>query len=145
MARYFLTFLIIVLVGLFQTTIWSFNFLLLVILILSLSLSAEESLTFAFLGGFILDLFSGGRLGFSSLGFVLITFLLQAYNRRFSFQNPFLVFAFSLLAYFLFSWLTQRSVIWWEGLALAILVLALRSLAPFLFKPSNQEQLKIEL
>lgn len=145
MTRYFLTFLIIVLVVLFQTTIWSFNFLLLVILILSLSLNTQESLIWAFLGGLILDLFSGGRLGFSSLGFVLITFLLQAYHRRFSFQNPFLVFTFSVLAYLLFTAIIQKPWIWWEGLALAVLALVLRSLAPFLFKPSNQEQLKIEL
>lgn len=141
--RYFLIFLLILGMALFQTTVWSFNFLLLAVLIFSLAFEEKVSFTLAFLSGFLLDLLGGGVLGFSSLSFVLVSFLLITYRRRFSFQNPFSCFVFALLSYLLFSVVTRSQFSLWEGLFLSIFLVLFRLLLPFLFQNQNPNQLKV--
>lgn len=142
--QYFFFFLAILLVTIFQTTIFGFNFLLALVLISALAFSPATSLTLAFLVGFILDLFSGGGWGYSSLGFVLISFLVILYRQRFSFQNPLFVLGITLVSYFLFSLVGQKTANFLEGFFLGVLVVILRLLAPFLFKiGQDQEKLKL--
>lgn len=155
--RYFLIFLLILGMAFFQTTLWGFNFLLLAVLIFSLAFEEKVSLTLAFLSGLLLDLLSGGPpaggLGFSSLSFVLVSFLLITYRRRFSFKNPFSCFVFALVSYFLFSLVTRNSFNLWEGLFLGIFLVLFRLFlpvspgdsqgGPFLFHKQNPDQLKI--
>lgn len=140
-----LIFLAILVIGLFQTTIWGFNFLLLIVLVLSLILPAGASLFWAFLAGLILNLLGGEPLGYSSLGFLLPNFLLLAYRQRFSFQNPLFVFVFSFISYLLFTFVSQKPINLFEGVILAISIVIFRFLAPFLFEVQNPKQLKLEV
>lgn len=145
--RFFLYFLTILFLAFFQTVVWDyFNFLLVLILTASLLFSASRALLLAYLAGLFLDLFSGMRLGLSSLSFLLPSFLLTLYRQRFSFQNPILIFIMAFGAAFLFSLTSGQAFNPLEAILLACLMIVFRFLFPFLFKSEEeQEQFKLKV
>lgn len=138
--RYFLFLLTVLAVAFFQAVVWNFNFLLLLVLVSSLLFSPSRSLFLAFLAGIFLDLFSGAKMGFSSLAFLFPCFLLSLYRQRFSLQNPVLIFLVTFVASFLFAFIVRQSFAWFEGLILAFLMLGFRLLLPFLFVSEEERQ-----
>lgn len=143
--RDFLILVLIFLAALFQTTIWGFNFLLLMVLMASLARGEAFSLSFAFLAGLSLDLLAGSGLGFSSLAFVLISFLVWFSRQGFSFQNPLSCFALGAVSALLFSFLVRKPVSLGEGFLLGVFFLGLRFFFPLWFKRQNEEPLRLEV
>lgn len=144
MKKVFLILAIIFLVF-FQTLIWDFNFLLVLVLVVTLGVSGNLALSLAFFAGLFLDFFGGMRLGFSSLGFLLPTFLLILYRQRFSFQNPILVFLMTGFYYSLFLLITGRSLNFVEAGAILFLVMIFRFLFPFLFAGEEEKKGRLRL
>lgn len=144
--RFFLYFLAILFLAFFQAVVWDFNFLLVLVLTASLLFSGTRALFLAYLAGLFLDLFSGARLGLSSLGFLAPSFLLTLYRQRFSFQNPILIFVMTFGVAFLFSFMSGHSFNPLEAIFLACLMIVFRFLFPFLFKSEEErEQFKLKL
>ncbi len=145
MTKYFLLFLAILPVAFLQAVVGSFNFLLVLILIATFLLSPTKALTAAFLAGVIFDLFSGGRVGYSSLGFLVPSFLIIIYRRRFSLGNPFLLIGIILASYVIVSFATGKPLVWFEGLVLVAIVLILRFLIPSAFQGEQEREQRLRL
>ena len=97
------SFLIIIFLAFVQTTIIPFNLVLLVVICLAVLLSPRSGLTWAFLAGLILDLTSGQTLGFSSLIFLTIAFLINLYKSKFKAANFIYLLPFTLFSVWFYS------------------------------------------
>lgn len=135
----------IIFLAIFQNLVWDFNFLLVFVLVATLGFSGNFALILAFLAGLFLDLLGGAKLGFSSLGFLLPTFLLILYRQRFSFQNPLLILFLTLAYYALFSLITTRPFNSLEGAVLLALVMVFRFLVPSLFQGEPEKEPRLKL
>ena len=77
----------VVLLVLLQTAVIDFNLLLVLLLSLALLGKEKEALVFGFLGGVLLDLSTGTRLGVSSLGYLLPVMIAILFARKFQTLN----------------------------------------------------------
>ena len=127
----FWRFLIIFLVSLLQSTVFSLNLLLIFILV-------EQSYWWAFLAGLSLDLLSGQRLGLSSLLFLIILFLFRLYSRKYEPRNFFLA-PFVFLMSFLFAKIEVGNWNFREGIILVLCSFILRK------RFKKKLQLKLDL
>lgn len=143
--KYLLIILAILILSILQTGFLGINLLLLLVLVAGFAFEERLVFSIAFSAGVFLDLFSGHPLGFSSLAFVLISFLIIIYRQRFSFQNPLILSSTTFLTYFLFTQVLRVPVDWLEGVLLAILMIFARFLVPFLFKRREGGQLVVEV
>jgi rod shape-determining protein MreD len=102
---YFLTYLLLLIAGVLQTAVVPVNLLLLIVLDWAILRDFKQGVLIGFFAGLILDFFSLGRLGLSSVIFLMIVFLINLYKRRWTMLNYwltlFLTFAFSFLFNFL--------------------------------------------
>ncbi len=146
MVRYFILSLLLLTAAFLQSALFTFNLLLLLVLLAAFTFPEAVALMVAFLAGFLLDLFSAGALGLSSLGFLLPSFFLLLYRRRFSFRHPFSVFAAGFLANVLFVLIVRQRIFWLEGLVVSLSLVSLRLLFPFLFESvADREKFKVRL
>ena len=84
--KYWLIIPVVILV-LLQTAVIDFNLLLVFLLSLALLAKEKEALAFGFLGGVLLDLSAGTRLGVSSLGYLLPVMAVILFARKFQTLN----------------------------------------------------------
>ncbi len=122
--KWWLVFPVFLLV-LLQTTIIDFNFLLIFVLLLNFTGLEMEGLVFAFAGGILLDLFTGNRLGLSSLALLAAAFLIIFYKKRFHAGNLFFWLLFFFLGSLSFRLLKGQGWRLKEGLIMAFLSLPL--------------------
>jgi len=94
----------------------------------------------SFLGGLFLDLIFGNLIGFSSLCFLMICFLVYVYRKRFSSSHFLFQLSFILLADWLFTWLNRE--IWTLK---SVLILSLLSLIIFSFVNRMKRKSVLEL
>lgn len=140
-----LIFLMVLILSFFQAVVSDFNLLFVLVLISGFTLSIESAFILAFIAGLSLDLLVGGKLGMSSIGFLVPNFFLVLYRRRFSFHNPLAIFVMSLLSYLFFSWLTARTLNPFEIVVLPLLTVGFRLLMPHLFSGWGEKDLKIKV
>ncbi len=121
------------------------NLVLLAVLVWATIRPMRESLLVAFVAGLLLDLAQGTSLGLSSLIFLIATYILQLYSRKFDPLHPvFLpIFVFrSTIIYQLLASpalsadrpageLTVNYLVWLEALILALLALLVRPLIKY--------------
>lgn len=122
---------VVLLLSLFQSTVWSLNLLLVAVLWLG-------RYYWAFLAGLVYDLLSGERLGLSSLLFLFILLLFRLYLRKFE-PRPLFLAIFTVLASYIFTHAHGQLWRWWHGLVLVLFVLLLRH------RFRKERQLKLDL
>lgn len=82
--------------------------ILLLIIIFSTLVSGTTSLVGAFLAGLLVDLWNGDRLGITSLIFVMVSFLLNLYKRKFNPEHLVFLLPFTMLIVALHSWIDHE-------------------------------------
>jgi len=120
------------------------NFLLFLIIILSFY-TAQFELVFisAFLSGLLLDLVTGNLVGFSSLVFLIISFLIYLYRRKFSSSHLLFQLIFVVLADWLFTLFTNREWLLSKTLVLIFLSLIIFSLVNKIIGGSSSLRLEV--
>lgn len=93
-----LLFLLLVFLSLLQSTLFSFNLVLLMVISYGVLRSPRTGFFWAVLAGVVLDLVVGKTLGFSSLAFLLIIFLLNLYKTKFQAANFVYLLPFTFLS-----------------------------------------------
>lgn len=129
--KFFLSFLVVFLLSLFQATVLRLNLLLLFVLL-------KNSFLWAFLAGLILDLLTTQRLGLSSLLFLLILGIFHLYSRKYEPRLPFLI-PFVFLASFFFAKIEKETWSFWQGVILSLCLFVLKK------KFKKEKQLKLDL
>lgn len=109
--------------SLLETTMTSLNLVLLVVILWSALKTAEEGFLVAFLSGLILDLLKGNPLGFSSLFFLTVAFLIYVYNNRFRADKIAFLWPVSLVTVIIDHWLFQQVLIPWQILLNSVLII----------------------
>lgn len=123
--RYFLIFLAVLLLAIFQTSFLDLNLLFVMVLILGLFLSFNSAFVWAFLIGLIFSLFTASPFGFASLGFLFILLIMTLIKENFSLQNPLSCFLFCLVSYGIFSFIIRFPIRISEGILLSGIVVAI--------------------
>lgn len=114
------------------------NIVLLIVVFCAFLGEAKESLGVAFISGLVLDLASGGELGYSSLFFLVATFLIVAYSRRFDPYHPLFLAIFVFLTAEAWSLSRQHFFDWKQPLFLTLIALLIRLTLRFLLiEPSS--------
>jgi len=142
---YFLTFLAILIGGVLQTTVLPVNLLLLIVLDLSILQEFKRGVLVGFFSGLILDLFSLGRLGYSSIAFLIMVFLINLYKRRWDLPNFWLTLVLTFIFSFVFNAFLGRFWSIKEGLGLVIVNAVFYPLVSWWQKQEFGDQLKLNL
>lgn len=129
---------------LLQGAFLKLNLVLLLVLTWAAFRPPREVLLVAFASGLLLDLAKGSPLGLSSLVFLIASYILLLYRRRFdSFHPAFLpvtVFLTANLYYLIFN----RQILWFESLILSLLALGIRYLLVFFIGQIDKSQIKLQ-
>lgn len=122
----YLILLPILFLALIQGAFLQINLVLLLVIFWSALKPEKRSLWVAFWAGLFLDLAKGTFLGFSSFYFLVFTFVLILYSRKFNPAQPFFLFTFVFLAASVWNRLNLGFWGWWPALILAGLALVLK-------------------
>lgn len=104
----YLVFIPLIILSLFQAVFLPLNLVLLVVVFWAAVRPSRETYLVAFGGGLILDLASGQPLGFSSLLFLIFTFLVQLYSRRFELAHSLVLIVFVFAVSLVYNLARQR-------------------------------------
>ncbi len=115
----------------------SLNLVLLVVILWSALKAEEEGFLVSFLAGLLLDLLKGGPLGFSSLFFLTVSFLIYVYKNRFRADKVAFLWPVSLIMVFLDHWLFKQVLIPWQIFVNSILIIFF---LPFFEKIARRDQ-----
>jgi rod shape-determining protein MreD len=132
-------------ISLLQGTFLSLNLALLAVLILAAIKSRRQSLIISFLTGFFLDLAKGTPLGLSSFVFLIISYLMILYRRKFDPFHPVFLTIFVFLSSGFYSQLVFHFFNWREGLVLAGLALLIRPLVAYFFGSFDHQEIKLKV
>lgn len=122
MRNVFFSILAIFLFAFLQATIVPFNLVLLAVLSLSVLLPPRFGLFWAFLAGMILDLSTGQRLGFSSLIFLALSFLVNLYKSKFKAAHFFYLLPFTLVSTWFYNLLNGEMIFIINGIVTTLLL-----------------------
>lgn len=134
-------FLILLLLIIIQTTIFSFPFFFPLFLVLAVFWPPQEGFLLAFSSGFALDLFAGTDLGRGSLALLLVAGLVNAYKKRYFSTHPAYTLTLAFVGFLLFNFLVGRQLLLSTTLFVALLSLPAGWLIRSLVK--EKEELKI--
>jgi len=134
----------IFLLALFQGAFLKLNLVLLLVLTWATFRPPKEVILVAFSSGLLLDLAKGMPLGLSSLIFLVASYLLLLYRRRFDSLHPVFLPIFVFLASTFYSLIFNRHWLWLESLILALLALGVRYLLVFFIGRVGQGQIKLQ-
>lgn len=140
----YLILLLILIFALFQGAFLPLNLVLLTVLVWTALRPTKESLLVAFLAGLFLDLGKGYVLGFSSFAFLVFSFILISYSRRFNPIHPVFLPVFVFLSSNLYSLVANHVFNWPEGLILAILALIFGFLGRFFLMETDDKRIKLK-
>lgn len=140
----YLILLPIFILALFQGAFLKLNLVLLLVIFWASSRPSKEVLLVAFSSGLLLDLAKGFNLGFSSLVFLVVCYVLLLYRRRFDSLHPVFLPIFVCLASIISQRLYTHHWLWLEGFFLALLALGLRYLLVFFIGRVDKEQIKLQ-
>jgi len=120
-------FMIIFLISLFiaillQSSITTLPLVLLIILFLAVINRTNDVFAVAFFAGLLLDIITMGRIGFSSLFFVIFVFLIFLYQRKFEIETLYFIIIFSFAGSFIYLFLTDVRFVLMQSLFSACLV-----------------------
>ena len=102
MSRFFLVTLIVLILGILETTVASYPLLFLWMLCFSMVNKEKQSFWLAFLSGLWLDFLKGGVLGETALVFLIFSLLVVLYKRKFKVIHPLYFFPFVLISVLVF-------------------------------------------
>src|SRR5688500_7183486 len=94
--------------SIFLETYSTFPFVLVLLVFLSIHLSKTQVLSFAFLGGILLDVFLFRQLGQSSIFFLIFSFLILSYQNKFEADTIAFVSLFSFIGAFFYMLFTNQ-------------------------------------
>jgi rod shape-determining protein MreD len=141
----YLILLLLFVLALFQGAFLSLNFVLLVVLVWTAIRPIREAVLVAFLAGVFLDLARGTPLGLSSLIFLLVSFILSLYSRKYDPLHPAFLPVFTFLSAISYQLLTINYPDWREGLILALLVILARPLIGYFSLGSTRGEIKLKV
>jgi rod shape-determining protein MreD len=142
---HFLTFLAILIAGVFQTAVVPVNLLLLIVLDWAILRDFKQGVLIGFFSGLVLDFFSLGRLGLSSIIFLGIVFLINLYKRRWDLPNFWLTLVLTFIFSFVFNVFLERFWSFKEGLVLVIVNAVFYPLVSWWQKQEFGDQMKLNL
>jgi len=131
----YLIFFLVFLLAVLQASFLKLNLVLLLVLLWATFRSDQEGLMIAFFSGLLLDLASGTPLGLSSLIFVLSSFLIILYRRRFDPSHFAFLPIFTFFSLILFDALIKGRLYWLNIFTVVLLAV----LSRFLFTPFFEE------
>lgn len=103
-------FLVLILLIIVQTTIFSFPIFFPLLLALYVNLPPKDGFWLAFGSGAALDLFAGTALGRSSLALLLVAGLVNAYKRRYFSTHPAYTFSLTFVGFLVFDFITRAKL-----------------------------------
>ena len=135
--------MVIFLVSLFfaillESSVTTLPLVLLIILFMSIVRRSNDVFLTAFFAGLILDILSFGRIGFSSLYFTVLVFLVYSYQRRFEIDTINFMIIFSFFGSFIYLFLVGAGNVLFQSLFSVFLV----SVSFFIFRKFNKKVLK---
>jgi rod shape-determining protein MreD len=141
--KVYLILILVFFLALLQAAFLNLNLVLLLVLTWAVFRPPREVILVAFASGLMLDLALGKPLGFYSLAFLLASFLLLLYRRRFDSLHPLFLPLFVFLTAYLIFLFEKR--FWFCGscLLLAFLALGVRYLLVFLIGRVDRGQIKL--
>ena len=142
---HFFTFLAILIAGVLQTAAVPVNLLLLIVLDWAILRDFRQGIVIGFFAGLVLDFLSLGRLGFSSIIFLGIVFLINLYKRRWDLPNFWLTLVLTFIFSFVFNAFLGRFWSIKEGLVLVIVNAVFYPLVSWWQKQEFGDQLKLNL
>jgi rod shape-determining protein MreD len=139
----YLILILVFFLALLQAAFLNLNLVLLLVLTWAVFRPPREVTLVAFASGLMLDLALGKPFGFYSLAFLLASFLLLLYRRRFDSLHPLFLPLFVFLAAYLIFLFEKR--FWFCGscFLLAFLALGVRYLLVFLMGQVDRGQIKL--
>ena len=117
----YLIFIPIFLLALLQGAFLPLNLVLLTVLFFTAFTLDKRGLWVAFGGGLLLDLVQGTSFGLSAFVFLILTFLLILYSRRFEPTHWAFLIIFVFASSFLYSFIVWHHLAWLQSLILALL------------------------
>lgn len=85
--KYLVSFVLIFLFGILQSTLIPINLLLVLVILFAVNMNFREGVALAFLAGITKDFMTGAVFGLSSIFFLFAVFLLILYNRKYKLSN----------------------------------------------------------
>lgn len=98
--KYLLVFFILLFFGLLQSTVLPVNFLLLLTILFAVNLDLKDGFIMAMISGILRDLFFGLPIGFSSMFFLGMIFLLSLYGRKYKLDHITYLLPFTTISLF---------------------------------------------
>lgn len=145
MKNVLVSFLLILSLSFIQATVFSFNLVLLTVLSLAVLLTPRLGLFWAFLAGVILDLITGQPLGFSSLIFLALAFLLNLYKTKFKATNFIYLLPFTLFSTWFFNLLKGEPLFFLNVIGTTILLFLVWPLLNLLIGQKDDTNLQLPL
>lgn len=96
--KYVSGFLILLFLGMLQSTIMPVNFLLILTILFAVSVSYREGFVWAFIAGVLRDLLLGLPIGLSSAFLLGLVFLLSLYGRKYKLSHVTYLLPFTVIA-----------------------------------------------
>lgn len=134
---------LIVFLSFIQATMTSVNFVLLTVLSFGVLFSVRSGLIWAFLASAVLDIVAGKNLGYSSLIFLVIIFLLNLYKTKFKAANFFYLLPFTLLSVYFYNLLQGEPFVFWDVFFTTASLFLIWPTVKFLGYPKNKDNLQL--
>lgn len=142
--KIYLVLLPIFILALFQGAFLKLNLVLLFVLTWAIFRPPKEVALISFLAGLLLDLAKGTSLGFSSLFFLVASYFLLLYSRKFDSLHPVFLPVFVFLTASAYCLIFNQYWFWQRALVLAFLALVLRYLLIFFVGRVDKRQIKLQ-
>ena len=142
--KIYLVLLPLFILALFQGAFLKLNLVLLFVLAWTAFRPLKEVALVSFLAGLLLDLAKGTNLGFSSLFFLIASYFLLLYSRKFDSLHPVFFPVFVFLTASIYYLISNQFWFWQRALVLAFLALALRYLLIFFVGRVDKGQIKLQ-
>ncbi len=142
--KIYLVLLPIFILALFQGAFLKLNLVLLFVLTWTIFRPPKEVALISFLAGLLLDLAKGTNLGLSSLFFLIASYFLLLYSRKFDSLHPVFLPVFVFLTASVYYLIFNQYWFWQRALILAFLALILRYLLVFFVGGVDKRQIKLQ-
>lgn len=128
-----------------QATIWPFNLVLLVVLSSAVLVSSRSGLIWAFLAGIVLDLATGQMLGFSSLIFLALAFLVNLYKSKFKAANFIYLLPFTFISAWFYYLLKGEALFVWSVVITTLLLIFIWPILNLIIEREDETGLQLPL
>lgn len=137
-----LYFFLIILFSLFSNTLLDLNLLLILIISYTINSTDDDYFFLAFSSGLIFDLVKGGRLGQTSLIFLIISFLVSLYRAKFSKRNFLYSYIFCFLFFLIVNFLSFHNLYFLKSVIYSLLIIPVNILVVLINQRREKDSFK---